>query len=145
MTSKFSKIVQLHEKKVEMARMDLENANKDLANIREELENLERVGNDIEMPTSGNVGMIQYTKMLKDSYRNQLLDLRQKISYYEQKAYKAKYEVRVAQMEFEKFNHLHTEELKKKIKRLDEIEAAELDEIASMRHYTANIQAKEVA
>jgi flagellar biosynthesis chaperone FliJ len=139
MKSKFSSIVNLYEKKVDIARMELERANKELKDKEEELSNLENSGNDIKMPTSGSVGMIKYTNLLKDSYRTQLLDLRHKISYYEQNAYKARYEVRVAQMEFEKFNHLHTDEIKKKIKRTNEIEAQELDEIASMRHYSENV------
>ena len=66
MKSKFSSIVNLYEKKVDIARMELERANKELKDKEEELSNLENSGDDIKMPTSGNVGMIQYTKLLKD-------------------------------------------------------------------------------
>ncbi len=125
-----------------MARLELERANKELAQKREELETLEQSGKEIELPQSGNVAVLQYTKMLKDSYRVQLQELKRKITYYEQNAYRAKYEVKNAQMEFEKFNHLHTEEIKKKLKKIEDIEAEELDEIASMRHYQANINSK---
>lgn len=123
--------------------MELERANKELNDKRDELAELERSGNDISVPKSGSVAVLQYTKLLKDSYRTQLLGLRHKISYYEQSAYKAKYEVKAAQMDFEKFNHLHMEEVKKNLKKIEVREAGELDEIASLRHYSANVNNKE--
>ena len=136
MENKFKKILQIKEKEVDIARINLEKANQDLNKTQLELTLLQEKANEVNLPMSGNVGMIQYTKLLKDSFRNELLKLRHNIGFFESEVHKARTNLNAVQMEFEKFQHLYQIEVKKRLKRLSEQEAKELDEIGNQLFFT---------
>lgn len=135
MKSKFSKILQLKEKEVEIARLNLEKATTELNQGIQDLIDLQSRASEVDIPTSGNVSMLQYTKLLKDSFRNEVLRLKHTISLFENEVNQAKSNLHSISLEFEKFKHLHGEEVKRRLKELAEKESKELDEIATQRFF----------
>jgi len=135
MENQFKKVLQLKEKEVDLARIELEKANKELTSQREALNALEMRSQEVDIPTEGNVGMIHYTRILKDSFRHELLSLRHNISFFESEVNKRRADLNLIQMEYEKFQHLYSQEVDKRLKLLKEKESKELDEIGNQLYY----------
>ncbi len=135
MESQFKKILHLKEKEVDAARIALEQATENLSDAKERLSLLESRANDVDIPMQGSVGMIHYNKMLKDSFRKELLALRLNVDFCQSEVNSKRANLGAMQMEYEKFKHLHAREVDKRLKALQLKESKELDEIGSQLYY----------
>ena len=117
--------MQKSERLVQKANADLSTATKALEVSYESLK-------DVEAPSSGTIGDLLASRTLLDSQRGLIKHNSEWVSYAKNQVDIAREQFKKDTMEHEKFKYLELEEIKKEIKKLQEKEAKDLDEVALM-------------
>lgn len=134
MKTRFSALVQLKKDTMQKSERALERANADIKNATIALELSYKSLQDIEMPSQGTISNFLAHKTLLESARNIIRKNQEWLEFTKQQHYLAKQKLQKDMIEYEKFNYLEVEELKKLQKERDIAEAKELDEIALMTY-----------
>ena len=90
--------------------------------------------NDLDSPTSGFMAGFLASRTLLDASRSLIKHNQEWVSFAKSQVTIAKNQLKLDMVEYEKFNYLDFEEIKKMIKEREYKVAKELDEIALMTH-----------
>jgi len=134
MKTRFSSLVKLKKNKMQESEQVLSKANITLNNARVELENSYASLNDIEEPKVGTISSLLATRTLLSSQRSLINKNKEWINFAQTQLLQAKEQLKKDMIEYEKFNYLEVEEIKKVIKKQKEQEAKDLDEVALMTY-----------
>jgi len=137
--TRFSSLVTIKKNVMQKSERAVQSANADLNSAMIALELANRAINDIESPTSGFMSGFLASRTLLDSSRHLIEHNKEWVVYAKNQVQYAKNQLKNDTVEFEKFNYLELEEIKKIIKKQKIADAKELDEIALMAHARKNI------
>lgn len=93
---------------------------------------------EIQTPQSGKIGDILASRVLFGSQRETILHNKNWLEFAKEQMYKAKERLKLDMIEYEKFNYLELEEIKKELTRRKIAEAKDLDEVALMTYKGGN-------
>jgi flagellar biosynthesis chaperone FliJ len=110
----------------------VQEANATLQNASKALELSYKAVFDIDLPKDGNMGKFIASRTLLDSARKTIQHNKEWVAFAQNQLQEAKQRLKEDMIEYEKFNYLELQELKKMIKELKLKEAKELDEVALM-------------
>ena len=134
MKTRYSSLVNVKKNIVQKSERALQRANANLKNAEAALElSLNALG-DIKSPEVGQISDFLSSRMLLDTQRNLIKHNEEWVSFANDEILKAKEELKYNMIEYEKFNYLEVEEIKKIIKLEKIAEAKELDEVALMTY-----------
>ena len=103
-------------------------------NLKVSIEQLQ----DLTPPTNGQISNFLANKSLLDAQRNLIKHNQELLSFSKTEMQKAKEQLKLDTIEYEKFKYLEFEEQKKLIKKAKIKEAKDLDEIALMTYANKN-------
>jgi flagellar biosynthesis chaperone FliJ len=137
MKTRFSSLVTIKKSTMQKSERVVQSANADLNSALIALELSNNSLNSVETPKNGVMAGFLASRTLLDSGRNLIKHNREWVSYARGQVTIAKNQLKLDMVEYEKFNYLDLQEVKKIIKEREQKEAKELDEIALMT-YTRN-------
>jgi hypothetical protein len=132
MTSKFAPLTKLKKEQLEEVRRLLLQSNLYIQNLETELVGFEQDLMNQKAPTSGTIALFSQYTALTQACHDQIIRKKDQIYYAKQERYKIQDQVKVALLEFEKFNYLQIEEEKEHARKIKKEEAIQLDEVAIM-------------
>ena len=131
MSSIYTKISKINKQKLDKLESELYAIRQTIFKIEEEIRDIYNYINDLKMPQSGDIKLLnsfQESKRLLNIQKDMLFrDLQMKNLELSKK----QQEYKESKLEFEKIKYLEEEEIAKKIKKLKKDEAKELDEISN--------------
>ena len=131
MSSIYTKISKINKQKLDKLESELYTIRQTIFKIEEEIRDIYNYINDLKMPQSGDIKLLnsfQESKRLLNIQKDMLFrDLQMKNLELSKK----QQEYKESKLEFEKIKYLEEEEVAKKIKKLKKDEAKELDEISN--------------
>ena len=131
MSSIYTKISKINKQKLDKLESELYTIRQTIFKIEEEIRDIYNYINDLKMPQSGDIKLLnsfQESKRLLNIQKDMLFrDLQMKNLELSKK----QQEYKESKLEFEKIKYLEEEEIAKKIKKLKKDEAKELDEISN--------------
>jgi len=134
MKTRFSALVQLKKDAMQKSERALERTNADINSATMALELSYTSLNDIQTPTTGTISDFLASRQLLDSARNLIVKNQEWIKFAKEQHQLAKERLKADTIEYEKFNYLEVEEVKKILKEKEYALAKELDEIALMTY-----------
>jgi len=140
--TRYTSLVNVKKNTVQKSERDLQHANANLKNAQTALKLSFDSLNDIDSPTIGQISDFLSSRMLFDAQRNVIQHNEEWVNFAKEEIQRAKAELKLQMIEYEKFNYLEQEELKKIIYQQKIAEAKELDEVALMTY--SNKQKKEI-
>ena len=130
MKTRYSSLVTLKKSTMQKSEQALERANIDLYTARNELQLSYNLLNTLQAPNIGSMSEMISSRSLMQSQRGVIKKNIEWIEFATQQAKLAKEQLKSDMIEYEKFNYLELEEIKKKLKEIKMQEAKDLDEIA---------------
>ena len=134
MNTRFSSLVKIKKSEMQKKERLVQNANADLNSASIALELSNNAIYDIKEPHDGFMSGFLQTRTLLDSSRHLIKHNQEWVDFAQQQVYAAKEELKKSMIEYEKFNYLELEEIKKIILQNKIEEAKSLDEVALMTH-----------
>ena len=134
MKTRFSSLVTIKKSKMQKSEQVVQSANADLNSAAMALELSRNALNDLDSPTSGFMAGFLASRTLLDASRSLIKHNQEWVSFAKSQVTIAKNQLKLDMVEYEKFNYLDFEEIKKMIKEREYKVAKELDEIALMTH-----------
>jgi hypothetical protein len=134
MKTRFSSLVKFKKDTMQKSERVVQKANISLSNALKALELSFHSLEDIEEPKSGNIKDFLASRSLLGAQREIIGHNQEWVEYEQKNLLRAKEQLKKDMIEFEKFNYLEIEDIKKEIKRIKTKEAKELDEIALMTY-----------
>ena len=134
MKTKFSSLVKLKKNKMQESEQGLSKANIALSDAKNALEESYLSLDNIEEPQGGTISSLLATRTLLTSQRNLIMKNKEWINFANSQLLQAKKQLKKDMIEYEKFNYLEVQEIKKIIKKQKEQEAKDLDEVALMTY-----------
>jgi len=134
MKTKFSSLVKLKKNKMQESEQGLSKANIALSDAKNALEESYLSLDNIEEPQEGTISSLLATRTLLTSQRNLIMKNKEWINFANSQLLQAKKQLKKDMIEYEKFNYLEVQEIKKIIKKQKEQEAKDLDEVALMTY-----------
>mgnify|MGYP002629573366 CR=1 FL=1 len=134
MNTRFSSLVKIKKSEMQKNERLVQNANADLNSALIALELSRSAIYDIKIPQDGFMSGFLQTRTLLDSGRHLIQHNQEWAQFAQQQVYIAKEELKKSMIEYEKFNYLELEEIKKVIQKNKIEEAKSLDEVALMTH-----------
>jgi len=140
MKTRFSSLVSVKKNSMQKSELVVQNANNNLNNARNALENAYIELQHIQSPIAGKITELFASRVLLNTQRNIIKENEEWIIFAEKELGFAKAKLKADMIEYEKFNYLEVEEIKKIVEQQKIKEKKELDEIAVM---TYNRKSKE--
>jgi flagellar biosynthesis chaperone FliJ len=140
MKTRFSSLVTIKKSAMQKSERVVQSANADLNSATIALELSVNALNDVDSPKSGMMSGFLASRALLDSSRHLIKHNQEWIVFAKNQVFLAKNQLKLDMIEYEKFNYLELEEIKKIIKKRKQEEAKELDEIALMTHARKTIK-----
>jgi len=134
MKTRFSSLVTIKKSTMQKSERVVQNANADLNSAVMALELSINALDDVDTPKSGIMSGFLASRALLDSSRELIKHNQEWVAYAKNQVFIAKNQLKKDMVEFEKFNYLELEEIKKIIKKRKQEEAKELDEVALLTH-----------
>ena len=134
MKTRFSSLVTIKKSAMQKSERVVQSANADLNSAAVALELSMNALNDLNFPKSGMMSGFLASRALLDSSRHLIKHNQEWIAYAKNQVSLAKNQLKLDMVEYEKFNYLELEEIKKIIKKRKLEEAKELDEVALLMH-----------
>lgn len=134
MKTRFSALVHYKKNKMQKSEQVLQKANLSLSNASKALEDSYSQLGEIHHPNSGNIGKFLATRSLVSAQRDIIEYNKEWLEHEKKNLQFAKEQLKKDMIEFEKFNYLELEEIKKQKQKLKLQESKDLDEIALMSH-----------
>jgi len=138
MKTRFSSLVTIKKSEMQKKERVVQNANATLNSATIALELSFNAIKEIEAPKVGFMADFLASRTLLDSARNLIKHNQEWMQFAKRQVNTAKEELKLSMIEYEKFNYLELEEIKKIIKKQQMAEAKELDEVALMTHQRKN-------
>ena len=134
MKTRFSSLVTIKKSTMQKSERALQSANADLNNAAIALELSINALNDVDSPKSGVMSGFLASRALLDSSRELIKHNQEWVSFTKNQVHLAQNQLKKDTIEYEKFNYLELEEMKKIIKKQKQQEAKDLDEVALLMH-----------
>ena len=134
MKTRYSALVTLKKSTMDKSERVVQKANADLNSASVALKLSYNSLNEIDSPTSGTVSEFLAQRTLLSSQRELISHNANWVDYATNQVKLAKGQLKLDMIEYEKFKYLELEEIKKIIKRKEQEEAKELDEVALMTY-----------
>jgi len=134
MKTRFSSLVTLKKSAMQKSERVVQSANADLNSALVALEIAQNSLHDISSPQRGMISSLLASRKLLDSGRNLIKHNQEWVAYAKKQVNIAKEELKLSMIEYEKFNYLELEEIKKILHKQKLEESKELDEVALMTH-----------
>jgi len=132
MKTRYSSLVTLKKSTMEKSEKALQSANADFNSASEALELSYEALKEVEPPTSGTMLDMLASRTLLSSQRALIQHNKEWITFTQNQVMQAKDKLKADMIEYEKFNYLDLEEIKKRLKEIKIQEAKDLDEVALM-------------
>ena len=132
MKTRYSSLVSLKKNTMQKSEQTLQNANKILQNAKEALRESLAQLQDISVPAHGMISQFLATRTLLESQRAIIAHNEAWVEYAQKDVLKAKEQLKLDMIEYEKFKYLELQEIQKFLKAQKIKEAKDLDEIALM-------------
>lgn len=134
MKTRFSSLVTIKKSAMQKSERVVQSANADLNSALVSLELSHKSLHDILSPQSGMMSSFLASRKLLDSGRNLIKHNQEWVFYAKNQVQIAKEELKKSMTEYEKFNYLELEEIKKILDKQKLTESKELDEVALMTY-----------
>ena len=134
MKTRYSPLVSVKKNIMQKSERALESANVNLNNASQALKTSLLELHTIETPQTGNIQEFLSARTLLDVQRNIITHNEEWISFAHREIAEAKEQLKRDSIEYEKFNYLELEEIKKILNERKLKEAKELDEVALMTY-----------
>ena len=141
MKTRYTSLVGVKKNIMQKSERVLQSANATLKNAQIALQLSFDSLDDIDSPKIGQISDFLSSRMLLDAQRNVIKHNEEWVDFAKEEIKRAQEELKYNVVEYEKFNYLELEEIKKIIKQQKIAEAKELDEVALMTY--SNKQKKE--
>ena len=138
MKTRYSSLVTLKKSAVQRSEQALQSANADLRTAEHELQLSYELLETVKPPDAGTMADMMSARSLMDSQRGVIKHNQEWISFAQEQLKSAKEQLKSDMIEYEKFNYLELEEIKKKLKEIKDQEAKDLDEVALMTYAKKN-------
>ena len=138
MKTRFSSLVTIKKSTMQKSERVVQGANADLNRATTALELSMNALNDVDTPKSGLMSGFLASRALLDSSRGLIKHNQEWVAFAKNQVFLAKNQLKKDMVEYEKFNYLELEEIKKIIKKQKQEEAKELDEVALLTHARKN-------
>ena len=116
----------------------LQNANANLNSAKMQLQLAQETFESLQAPQSGSMAEMNAARVLIQSQREVIKHNQEWVKFAENQVELAKKKLQSDMIEYEKFNYLELEDIKKKLKEIKVQEAKNLDEIALMTYPIKN-------
>lgn len=141
MKTRYTSLVGVKKNIMQKSERLLQSANANLKSAQTALELSFKSLDDIDSPKVGQISDFLSSRMLLDAQRGVIKHNEEWVVFAKEEIKRVQEELKHNMMEYEKFNYLELEEIKKVIKQQKIAEAKELDEVALMTY--TNKQKKE--
>lgn len=138
MKTRYSSLVTLKKSTMQKSEQALQGANNDLNAATIELQLAYEVLETVKSPDTGTMSQLMSARSLIQSQRGVIKHNQEWIHFAEEQVDLAKEQLKSDMIEYEKFNYLELEEIKKKLREIKIQEAKDLDEVALMTHAKKN-------
>ena len=138
MKTRYSSLVTLKKSTMQKSEQALQGANNDLNAATIELQLAYEVLETVKSPDTGTMSQLMSARSLIQSQRGVIKHNQEWIHFAEEQVDLAKEQLKSDMIEYEKFNYLELEEIKKKLIEIKIQEAKDLDEVALMTHAKKN-------
>ena len=119
---------------------ELQSANANLKSAEEAYEDSLTLLGNIALPKSGKIADFLSSRTLLDSQRVVIRHNQEWVRFANQEIQTAKENLKKSMIEYEKFNYLEVQEIKKILQKRKEQEAKDLDEVALMSYENKNLK-----
>ena len=134
MNTRFSSLVKIKKSEMQKKERLVQSANADLNSALVALELSNNAIYEIQIPQNGSMSGFLQTRTLLESSRHLIQHNEEWVEFAKKQAEIAKEELKKSMIEYEKFNYLEVEEIKKIIQKHKLEESKSLDEVALMTH-----------
>ena len=134
MKTRYTSLVSVKKNMMQKSERALQGANANLNNAQIALNLSFESLKEIDSPQAGQISDFLSSRMLLDAQRSVIKHNEEWVYFAKQEIQKAQKELKEKMIEYEKFNYLELEEIKKIIQQKKIEEAKELDEIALMTY-----------
>ena len=138
MKTRYSSLVTLKKSTMQKSEQALQGANNDFNAATIELQLAYEVLETVKSPDTGTMSQLMSARSLIQSQRGVIKHNQEWIHFAEEQVDLAKEQLKSDMIEYEKFNYLELEEIKKKLIEIKIQEAKDLDEVALMTHAKKN-------
>ena len=138
MKTRYSSLVTLKKSTMQKSERALQGANADLNTATIELQLSYDLLETVKPPNTGSMTEMNSARTLMESQREVIKHNQEWIAYAKNQVKLAKEKLKSDMIEYEKFNYLEVEEIKKKLYEIKVQEAKDLDEVALMTHAKKN-------
>ncbi len=132
MKTRYTSLVSVKKNIMQKSEQVLQNANANLNSALISLELSENELKNIQSPQSGQISEFLASRTLLDSQRALIQHNQEWVAFAKSEIKSAQERLKLDMIEYEKFNYLELEEIKKNLAKIKYEEAKELDEIALM-------------
>jgi flagellar biosynthesis chaperone FliJ len=132
MKTRYSQLVLIKKRAMQKSEQALQEANINLQTAKDALQNSYNSLDQIEQPMSGSISLLLASKTLFNSKHAEISHNQEWVEYAQNQVNMAKEQLKKDTIEYEKFNYLELEEIKKIVKEQKIQEAKDLDEVALM-------------
>ena len=138
MKTRYSSLVTLKKSTMQRSEQALQGANADLNTATIELELSYNLLDSVSPPANGTMAEMLASRTLMDSQRSVIKHNQEWTNFAREQVELAKEQLKSDMIEYEKFNYLELEEIKKILQEKKMQEAKDLDEVALMTHTKKN-------
>ncbi|MFT5660059.1 MAG: flagellar biosynthesis chaperone FliJ [Sulfurimonas sp.] len=138
MKTRYSSLVTLKKSTMQKSEKALQGANNDLNTATTELQLAYELLETVKPPDAGTMAEMISARSLMASQRGVIKHNQEWIHFAREQVKLAKEKLKSDMIEYEKFNYLELEEIKKKLREIKKQEAKDLDEVALMTHAKKN-------
>ena len=128
--SKFTPLLKLKKQTISAKEQTLMQCNNDITIKQKEIDQNQEDMLNLSLPTQGNFALYSYTQEQKRVITIFAKQLKKEEEWLKAKKINIQNELKYLEIEYEKFNYLHQNEVDKKIEKLKKEEAKMLDEVA---------------
>jgi flagellar biosynthesis chaperone FliJ len=138
MKTKFTSLVTVKKNSLQKSERLVQSANVTLDNAKAALDLAIKSLDDLDSPLNGSMSDFLASRTLLDTTRANIQHNREWVQYATTQLNGAKEQLKFDMIEYEKFNYLDLQEIKKILQEQKFLEAKELDEVALMTHTRKN-------
>lgn len=138
MNTRYSSLVTLKKSTMQKSELALQGANNDLNTATNELQLSYDILDTLQSPTTGSMSQMMSARSLMESQRGVIKHNQEWITFAQNQVELAQQQLKSDMIEYEKFNYLELEEIKKVLLAKKIQEAKDLDEVALMTHAKKN-------
>ncbi len=132
MKTKYSQIIKIKKNDVSKIERDIQKINGSIAELEHKIASLKENLASFSLPQTGNFSIFRELATLKKALQDEIKRFENQLLVLNSRKQELLDELKKAQIEYEKMNYLHTQEIKKMLKEKHIKESQMMDEIAIM-------------